>query len=134
MIALPATMGLMLLAQPILATLFQYGEFAESDTLMAGMSLMAYSLGLPAFILIKILANAFYARQDSKTPVRIGIIAMLVNMVLVILMWNAALFPYGVAGMFDGLDGSGEVRISIAILVPVVVMHASVVTWAFLGA
>ena len=62
------------------------------------------------------------------------LLPMLVNMVLVFLMWNAALFPYGVAGMFDGLDGSGEVRISIAILVPVVVMHASVVTWAFLGA
>lgn len=81
-IALPATLGLFLLAQPILATLFQYGAFSESDTLMSSMSLMAYSLGLPAFILIKILANAFYARQDSKTPVRIGIIAMLVNMVL----------------------------------------------------
>ncbi len=81
-IALPATLGLLLLAQPILATLFQYGAFDENDTLMATLSLMAYSLGLPAFILIKILANAFYARQDSKTPVRIGIIAMLVNMVL----------------------------------------------------
>ena len=73
-IALPATFGLLLLAQPILSTLFQYGAFDESDTLMATLSLMAYSLGLPAFILIKILANAFYARQDSKTPVRIGII------------------------------------------------------------
>ncbi len=81
-IALPATLGLLLLAQPILSTLFQYGAFNENDTLMATLSLMAYSLGLPAFILIKILANAFYARQDSKTPVRIGIIAMLVNMVL----------------------------------------------------
>ncbi len=81
-IALPATLGLLLLAQPILSTLFQYGAFDESDTLMATLSLMAYSIGLPAFILIKILANAFYARQDSKTPVRIGIIAMLVNMVL----------------------------------------------------
>jgi putative peptidoglycan lipid II flippase len=82
LIAIPATCGLLLLAQPILSTLFQYGAFQESDTLMASLSLMAYSLGLPAFILIKILANGFYARQDSKTPVRIGIIAMLVNMVL----------------------------------------------------
>jgi putative peptidoglycan lipid II flippase len=82
LIALPAALGLMMLSQPILSTLFQYGAFAESDTFMSSMSLMAYSLGLPAFILIKILANAFYARQDSRTPVRIGIIAMLLNMVL----------------------------------------------------
>lgn len=81
-IALPATAGLLLLAQPILSTLFEYGSFDEHDTLMASLSLMAYSLGLPAFILIKILANAFYARQDSKTPVRIGIVAMIVNMLL----------------------------------------------------
>ena len=80
LIALPATFGLLLLAQPILSTLFQYGAFSDTDTLMASYSLMAYSLGLPAFILIKILANAFYARQDSKSPVRIGIIAMVVNM------------------------------------------------------
>ncbi len=97
MIALPATLGLMLLAQPILATLFQYGAFNESDTVMASLSLMAYSLGLPAFILIKILANAFYSRQDSKTPVRIGIIAMIVNMVLnvifVLLLLNFSELP-----------------------------------------
>lgn len=97
MIALPATLGLMLLSQPILATLFQYGAFDEKDTLMASLSLMAYSLGLPAFILIKILANAFYARQDSKTPVRIGIIAMVVNMVLnvifVLLLLNYTELP-----------------------------------------
>ena len=49
---------------------------------MAAYSLMAYSLGLPAFILIKILANGFYARQDTKTPVRIGIQAMMFNMLL----------------------------------------------------
>ena len=86
LIALPAAMGLLFLSQPILSTLFQYGAFVESDTLMAGLSLMAYSFGLPAFILIKILANAFYARQDSKTPVRIGIIAMLVNMLLNVIL------------------------------------------------
>jgi len=79
-IALPATVGLFLLAQPILATLFEYGAFDHHDALMSAYSLMAYSLGLPAFILIKILANGFYARQDTKTPVRIGIQAMCINM------------------------------------------------------
>ena len=97
LISIPASVGLMLLAQPILSTLFQYGAFDEHDTLMSSMSLMAYSLGLPAFILIKILANAFYSRQDSKTPVRIGIFAMLANMVLnvifVLLLMNYTSIP-----------------------------------------
>ena len=84
-IALPATIGLFILAQPILATLFQYGAFSHSDSMMSAYSLMAYSLGLPAFILIKILANGFYARQDTKTPVRIGIQSMVINMALNVL-------------------------------------------------
>ncbi|MEM7563272.1 MAG: murein biosynthesis integral membrane protein MurJ [Pseudomonadota bacterium] len=82
LIAVPATFGLFLLAQPILATLFQYGAFVSNDSMMAAYSLMAYSLGLPAFVMIKILANGFYARQDTRTPVRIGIHSMIINMVL----------------------------------------------------
>ena len=82
LIAVPATFGLFVLAEPILATLFQYGAFDGNDSMMAALSLMAYSLGLPAFILIKILASGFYARQDTRTPVRIGVQAMLLNMAL----------------------------------------------------
>ncbi len=82
LIAIPAATGLFLLAQPILSTLFQYGVFSADDALMAALSLMAYSLGLPAMILTKILANGFYARQDTRTPIRIGIQAMCLNMVL----------------------------------------------------
>ena len=89
LIAIPAMVGLFVLAQPILATLFQYGNFSTHDTTMSAFSLMAYCLGLPAFVLIKILANGFYARQDSRTPVRIGIQAMLLNMLLnVIFVWT----------------------------------------------
>ena len=84
-IAIPACIGLFILAAPVLATLFQYGEFSTSDTYLTSLSLMAYIAGLPAFILIKILAPGFYARQDTKTPVRIGIIAMVSNMALNIL-------------------------------------------------
>ncbi len=89
LIAVPATFGLFLLAQPILATLFQYGAFSANDSMMAAYSLMAYSAGLPAFILIKILASGFYARQDTRTPVRIGVQAMVFNMLLnvVFVVW-----------------------------------------------
>ena len=81
LISLPAAVGLLMLAHPIVATLFEYGAFSAYDTKMAAYSLMAYTLGLPAFVAIKILAPGFFARQDTKTPVRIGIIALVANMV-----------------------------------------------------
>ena len=82
LIGLPAAVGLLVLAGPMIVAIFQYGEFTAHDVLMARASLMAYAIGLMGFILIKVLASAYYARQDTRTPVRIGIIAMLVNMVL----------------------------------------------------
>lgn len=81
-LALPATLALFLLAEPILMTLFQYGETSVRDTTMAALSLRAYALGLLAFMLIKVLAPGYFARQDMITPVRIGIYAMAANMVL----------------------------------------------------
>jgi len=81
-ISIPACVGLFILAGPVLASLFQYGEFTASDTYLASLSLMAYIFGLPAFIMIKVLAPGYYARQDTRTPVRIGIIAMVTNMVM----------------------------------------------------
>lgn len=79
-IGIPATAGLMLLAGPILATLFGYGEFGASDTRMAALALLGYGCGLPAFMLVKILQPAFFSRQNTRTPVRIGVIALVANM------------------------------------------------------
>ena len=82
-IAVPAAVALTLLAEPILVTLFYYGEVMTArDMSMATLSLRAYAIGLMAFMLIKVLAPGFFARQDMRTPVRIGVIAMLSNMVL----------------------------------------------------
>lgn len=81
-ISIPATAGLIMLSSPILTSLIQYREFTATDTLMAAISLKAYALGLPAFILIKVLAPGFYSRQDTKTPVKIGVVAMLCNIIL----------------------------------------------------
>lgn len=81
-IALPASVALFLLAGPMLATLFQYGEFSEHSVRMAGYSLQAYAVGLLGFSMVKVLVPGYFARQDAKTPVKIGILAMLVNIVL----------------------------------------------------
>ncbi len=80
-IGLPAAVALIILANPILTTLFEYGKTTASDTLMSSLSLRAYACGLLAFMLIKVLAPGYFARQDTKTPVKIGIIAMALNMV-----------------------------------------------------
>ena len=95
LIAMPATIGLLLLAEPMLSTLFQYNEFSVRDVHYAGMSLRAYSIGLLGYILIKVLVPGFTSRQDMKTPVRYGMYAMIVSLVL-----NVALvFPLAHAGL-----------------------------------
>ena len=95
MIALPAAVALAVLATPLLATIFFYGKFGLNDLAMASNSLVAYSFGLIAFILIKILAPAYFSRQDTKTPVKVGIVAMLVNLSLNLLLMG----PMGHTGL-----------------------------------
>ncbi|MCV6624934.1 MAG: murein biosynthesis integral membrane protein MurJ, partial [Cellvibrionaceae bacterium] len=82
LIAVPSALALMVLAEEILTTLFQYGKYSPRDITMAAWSLRAYALGLVAFMLIKVLAPGYFSRQDIKTPVKYGIIAMVANMLL----------------------------------------------------
>jgi len=88
LIGLPAALALAILAEPLIATLFHYGEMATRDVQMAAMSLRAYAFGLLAFMLIKVLAPGYFARQDTRTPVKIAVKAMVANMVLnLMLIW-----------------------------------------------
>lgn len=80
LVAVPSAIALIAIAQPILFTLFQYKEMTAHDMVMSSYSLSAYAVGLVAFMLIKVLASGYFARQDMRTPVRIGIIAMVSNM------------------------------------------------------
>lgn len=83
LIAVPASIALMMIAEPLLAALFYDGsEIDQRDIVMAGYSLRAYALGVVAFMLIKVLAPGYFARQDTKTPVKIGLVAMAANMVM----------------------------------------------------
>lgn len=82
LIVMPATLGLMLLAGPLLATLFYGGRFGAGDVAMASFSLVPYAAGLLGFTMVKVLAPGYFARQITSTPVRIGLIALGLNMVL----------------------------------------------------
>lgn len=95
LLGIPAMLGLMVLAKPMLMVLFMRGEFSPQDVHQASLSLLAYASGLLNFMLIKVLAPGYYSRQDTKTPVKYGIIAMLNNMV-----FNAIFaYFYGYVGL-----------------------------------
>ena len=81
LIAIPATIGLVMLGEALITAFFGYGDFDRQDIIMSSVALMVYSAGLLSFIMIKVLAPGFYARQDTKTPVRYGIISLILNMV-----------------------------------------------------
>jgi putative peptidoglycan lipid II flippase len=94
-----ASVGLFVLAAPMLAALFRYGAFDAHDVQMSAYALMPYAIGMFGFTLVKILAPAFFARQDTRTPVRIGLTALAVTVgfnLVVVLPWtlNAGVAPH----------------------------------------
>jgi len=111
LIAVPAAIGLIMLAEPLVATIFYGGNFTDDDVRMTALALQAFSVGLVGFSYVKILAPAYFARQDTRTPVKFGLVALGVNFVLsVTLAWY--LTSIGYAGNHAGL----ALAISIAAL------------------
>lgn len=95
LLGFPAMLGLIVLAEPMLRVLFMRGEFDIQDVSMASMSLVAYGSGLLSFMMVKVLAPGYYSRQDTKTPVKFGIIAMASNMLLNLIF----AIPFGYVGL-----------------------------------
>lgn len=88
LVGVPAALALGLLAEPLIATLYFYGKMTMLDVEQSASALQAYSLGVLTFMLIKVLAPGYFARQDLKTPVKIAIVCMIANMVFnLILIW-----------------------------------------------
>jgi putative peptidoglycan lipid II flippase len=87
-LTLPATVAFIVSAQPIISGLFQHGVFTAEDTVRCSWALSAFSIGLPAYVLIKVLTPGFYAREDTRTPVRYAMASVGVNLV-----GNLALIP-----------------------------------------
>jgi putative peptidoglycan lipid II flippase len=121
LLAIPAAVALALLAVPLVATLFMYGEFSGHDVLMTRQAVIAYSVGLLGIIVVKILAPGFYARQDIRTPVRFALVTLgatqLMNLAFVFPLQHAGLaLALGLGGclnaalLYRGLWRSGIYR------------------------
>ncbi len=82
LLALPSAAALAVLGVPLVATLFHYGQFGDQDVWMTRQALAAYSVGLTALILVKVLAPGFYARQDVRTPVKIAMMTLVATQIL----------------------------------------------------
>jgi putative peptidoglycan lipid II flippase len=95
LIGLPSAVALFVLAVPLISTLFQSQVFDARDVDMSSRSLMAYAFGLLPFLLVKVFAPGFYARQDTRTPVRIAVIAIIVNVTISLLLFK----PLGHVGL-----------------------------------
>jgi putative peptidoglycan lipid II flippase len=95
LVGMPATIGLFMLAEPMLSSLFQYKEFSIKDVHLSGLSLKAYSVGLLGYLLIKVLVPAFSSRMEVKIPVRYAMYAMGVSLGLNVVL----VFPLAHAGL-----------------------------------
>ena len=103
-LSLPAALGMIMLAQPILITIYQHGAFSIESTARTAAAMQAYALGLPAFILIKIFSAAFFSRQNAKTPLKIAALATLVSIIISLtLVWFIAHIGLALATSLGGI-------------------------------
>lgn len=115
LVGVPASLALFMLSTPIIQSLFQHGEFTPRDTHMTALALQSMSGGVLAFMLIKVFAPGFYAQQDTKTPVRVGLIAVatnaLSNVVFIYLFkyldWHAPHMALGISSSLSALANAG---------------------------
>ncbi|MBA2652036.1 MAG: murein biosynthesis integral membrane protein MurJ [Tatlockia sp.] len=108
LIGLPSGLGLVMFSMPLIASCFTYGKFSINDLLQTQKSLIALASGVPAFMMVKVLASGFYARQDIKTPVIVGAWAMVVNSILcALLVWHLAHAGLALASAIAGYVNCG---------------------------
>jgi putative peptidoglycan lipid II flippase len=153
LLAIPASLGLILLRQPLIVLLFQHGEFTAESTTLVAWALLWYALGLVGHCLVELLARAFYALHDTRTPVAVGVVVMSLNVVFSVLF--SALFtrlgwpPHGglalantlataleAAGLWvfmrrrlDGLEGKYVLQGSLQALAASLVMGLGLAAW-----
>jgi putative peptidoglycan lipid II flippase len=118
LIAVPAAIGLIVLAEPLVATIFFGGVFTATDVELTALALQAFAIGLVGFSYVKILAPAYFAREDTRTPVRVGLIALAVNLVL-----SVSFAWYLTRIGFEGTHAGLALAISIAALLNALLLY-----------
>ncbi len=108
-LALPAAAALIVLAEPIIAAMYQRGAFSPADTVATYKALVAFAAGLPAFVLIKILAPNFFAHHDTKTPFKIATLCIFINLALNLLL----MVPFRHVGMAMATTIAGWVNVAL---------------------
>lgn len=109
LLALPAAVGLFIVAHPIIVTLFEHGAFSADAAKMTSAVLMAYAFGLPAYIAVKVYSTAYWARQDTLTPVKISVFTTVVNIGLS--LWFVFQTNLGVIGIAAATSFAGWIQI-----------------------
>ena len=115
LVGIPASIALFMLSTPIIQALFQRGEFTVEDTHMTALALQCMSAGVISFMLIKVFAPGFYAQQDTKTPVRVGLMAVAANAILNVMFiglfklidWHAEHMALALASSGSALINAG---------------------------
>ena len=95
LLSIPAAFALIVLAQPIINILFQHGKFGLEQTIMTSKAVVAYAIGLPAYVLVKSLAPNFFARGDTKTPVKYSMLVLFTNLAFAVILMK----PFGHVGI-----------------------------------
>ncbi len=95
LLSIPAAVALIILAEPIINILFQHGKFGYTETTMTAKAVIAYAVGLPAYVLVKAMAPNFFARGDTKTPVKYSIVVLLTNLCFSVIL----MLPFGHVGI-----------------------------------
>ncbi len=108
LLTVPAAVALGVLAQPLLTALFERGAFGPTEVRATAGALAAYAAGLPAFVLVKVLAPAFFARHDTATPVKIGIVAVAANLALTLILGVA--LPFAHVGVASATSAAGWIN------------------------
>jgi len=118
LLSLPAAIGIFMLAEPIIAAIYYGGAFNQADIHMTALSLRAFAVGLIGFSFVKILSPAYFAREDTKTPVKIGLLCLAVNLFL-----GISLVYYLVGINYSGTHVGLAVSISLAALLNALLLY-----------